>query len=61
MSTPRDSSSAEAAAPSGASSPASRGRRTLGAWRGRVHMAEAQASAPLPEIELAAWLGESHR
>jgi len=24
-------------------------------------MAEAQASAPLPEIELAAWLGESHR
>jgi len=24
-------------------------------------MAEAQAAAPLPEIELAAWLGESHR
>jgi len=33
------------------------GRRTFGQWRGRVHMSD-DFDAPLPEAELAAWLGE---
>jgi prevent-host-death family protein len=35
----------------------SSGRRTLGQWRGRVRMSD-DFDAPLPETELAAWLGE---
>lgn len=33
------------------------GRRTLGQWRGRVRMSD-DFDAPLPEAELAAWLGD---
>ena len=32
-------------------------RRTLGQWRGRVRMSD-DFDTPLPEAELAAWLGE---
>lgn len=56
MSTPRDAPSAEAVAASSADSPVRSGRRTLGAWCGRVHMT-VDCDAPLPEFELAAWLG----
>jgi prevent-host-death family protein len=33
------------------------GRRTLGQWRGRVRMSD-DFDAPLPEAELAGWLGD---
>jgi prevent-host-death family protein len=33
------------------------GRRTPGQWRGRVRMSE-DFDAPLPEAELAVWLGD---
>jgi prevent-host-death family protein len=33
------------------------GRRTLGQWRGQVRMSD-DFDAPLPDAELAAWLGE---
>jgi len=33
------------------------GRRTLGQWRGRVRMSD-DFDAPLPDAELATWLGE---
>jgi prevent-host-death family protein len=33
------------------------GRRTIGQWRGRVRMTD-DFDAPLPDAELAGWLGE---
>ncbi|TMQ13093.1 MAG: type II toxin-antitoxin system prevent-host-death family antitoxin [Deltaproteobacteria bacterium] len=33
------------------------GRRALGQWRGQVRMSD-DFDAPLPDAELAAWLGE---
>jgi prevent-host-death family protein len=34
------------------------GRRVLGAWRGRVRIAD-DFDAPLPDADLAAWSGEA--
>lgn len=34
------------------------GRRALGQWRGRVKMSD-DFDAPLPEADLAAWVGDS--
>ena len=35
----------------------SSGRRQLGQWKGKVHMSD-DFDAPLPDAELAAWLGD---